>query len=111
MKYIKLLILFLLIVFSSIKLSAADNILDQLKQGGKIVMIRHAYAPGSGDPNQFIIEDCRTQRNLNKEGIKQSKLIGNLFKKNKIPIGIVLSSEWCRCKDTAFYAFKNFKTN
>ena len=111
MKYIKLLILFLLIFFSTIKLSAADSIVDQLNQGGKIVMIRHAYAPGSGDPDQFLIEDCSTQRNLNKEGIKQSKLIGNLFKKNEIPIGIVLSSEWCRCKDTAFYAFKNFKTN
>ena len=111
MKYIKLLILFLLIVFSSIKLSAEANIVDQLKEGRKIVMIRHAYAPGSGDPDNFLIEDCSTQRNLSTEGVKQSKRIGNFFKRNKIPIDIVLTSEWCRCKDTAFYAFKNFKTN
>ncbi len=111
MNYIKLLILFLLIVFSQIKLSFADNIVDQLKQGGKIVMIRHAYAPGSGDPHNFSIKDCSTQRNLSKEGIKQSKAIGSFFLKNQIPIDIILSSEWCRCKDTAYYAFKNFKTN
>ena len=111
MKYIKLLILFLLIVFSSIKLSAEVNIVDQLKEGRKIVMIRHAYAPGNGDPNNFLIDDCSTQRNLSKEGIKQSEKIGNFFKRNKIPIDIVLTSEWCRCKDTAFYAFEKFETN
>ena len=111
MKYIKLLVLFLLIISSSTKLSGSDDLVEQLKRGGKIVMIRHAYAPGSGDPAKFLIEDCSTQRNLSKKGIKQSKIIGNFFKKNKIPIDIVLSSEWCRCKDTAFYAFKNFKTN
>jgi phosphohistidine phosphatase SixA len=111
MKYIKLLILFLLIAFSSIKSSASDYIVDQLKEGGKIVMIRHAYAPGSGDPNNFLIKDCSTQRNLSTEGVKQSMMIGSFFKRNNIPIDIVLTSEWCRCKDTAFYAFKNFKTN
>jgi len=111
MKYIKPLILFLLIVFSPIKLSFADNMVDQLKQGGKIVLIRHAYAPGSGDPDNFLIKDCSTQRNLSKEGINQSKAIGIFFHKNQIPIDIILSSEWCRCKDTAYYAFKNFKTN
>ena len=111
MKHIKLLILFLLIIFSSSNLLASDTIVNQLKEGGKIVMIRHAHAPGSGDPENFLIEDCSTQRNLSKQGIKQSKIIGSFFKKNKIPVDIVLSSEWCRCKDTAFYAFKNFKTN
>ena len=111
MKYIKLLILFFLIIFSSIKLSASDNIVDQLKEGGKIVMIRHAYAPGNGDPDNFSIEDCSTQRNLSKKGIDQSKVIGDFFKNNMIPIDTVLSSEWCRCKDTALHAFKEFKTN
>ena len=73
-------------------------------------MIRHANAPGNGDPNNFLIKDCSTQRNLSKRGIKQSGAIGNFFKKNEIPIGIILSSEWCRCKDTAFYAFQHFET-
>ena len=111
MKYIKLIILFFLIVFFPIKLSASDKLINQLKEGGKIVMIRHAYAPGSGDPENFLINDCSTQRNLSKKGIMQSKKIGNFFKENKIPIDIVLSSEWCRCKDTALHAFKNFETS
>ena len=111
MKYIKLLIIFFLIIFFPIKLPASDKLIKELKEGGKIIMIRHAYAPGSGDPDNFLIHDCSTQRNLNKEGIIQSKKIGNFFRENKIPIDIVLSSEWCRCKDTALYAFKDFETN
>ena len=67
-------------------------------------------APGSGDPDNFDLNDCNTQRNLNQVGIDQSKKIGKFFKENKIPVNEVLSSEWCRCKDTAKYAFKDFKT-
>ena len=87
-----------------------DKILQSLKEGKKLVFIRHAIAPGNGDPNNFDINDCSTQRNLNKDGIEQSKKIGKLFKDYKIPIDKVLSSEWCRCKDTAKYAFENFTT-
>jgi phosphohistidine phosphatase SixA len=54
--------------------------------------------------------DCASQRNLNKEGIEQAKAIGKFFSKNHIKNNIVLSSEWCRCKQTAKYAFKNYKT-
>ena len=79
------------------------------QEGNKIILIRHALAPGGGDPVGFNINDCKTQRNLNQTGIKQSKKIGELFKKNYIPIDQVLSSQWCRCKDTAKYAFKKFK--
>jgi len=78
-------------------------------EGNKIIFIRHSLAPGGGDPEGFKINDCKTQRNLNKIGIEQSKNIGKLFKKNKVPIDQVLSSQWCRCKDTAKYAFKNYK--
>ena len=110
MKYIKLLILFFLLVFPLIQLVASENIVNRLKVGGNIVMIRHAYAPGNGDPTNFSIQDCSTQRNLSKRGIEQSKMIGIFFYENKIPVSIILSSEWCRCKDTAFYAFKDFKS-
>ena len=82
---------------------------DPAKDGDKIILIRHSKAPGFGDPQGFKIKDCKTQRNLSKEGIKQSKKIGKLFEKNKIKIDQVLSSQWCRCKDTAKYAFKNYK--
>lgn len=79
------------------------------QEGNKIILIRHALAPGGGDPVGFKINDCKTQRNLNQAGINQSKKIGKLFKKNQILIDQVLSSQWCRCKDTAKYAFKKFK--
>ena len=87
-----------------------DRILNSLKEGKKLIFIRHAIAPGNGDPNNFNIKDCSTQRNLNKNGIKQSKKVGLFFKKNKIKIDKILSSEWCRCIDTAKYAFENFET-
>ena len=110
MNYIKLLILFILIFFLQVKISASETLVDKLKEGGKIIMIRHAYAPGNGDPDNFLIEDCTTQRNLNKKGVNQSKKIGNFFRENKIQVDIVLSSEWCRCRDTAFYAFNKYQT-
>ena len=108
-KIISLLFIFISLVFPNQAFSN-DDLIQSLKEGGKIIFIRHAYAPGGGDPDNFDVNDCSTQRNLNNEGISQSKLIGEFFVKNKIQIDQVLSSEWCRCKDTAKYAFKNFKT-
>ena len=87
-----------------------EAIVKELKKGGNIVFIRHAIAPGGGDPENFKLNDCSTQRNLNQSGINQSRNIGKFFKINQISIDEVLSSEWCRCKDTAFYAFKDFMT-
>ena len=81
-----------------------------LKEGGKLVFIRHAYAPGGGDPDTFDINACTTQRNLNDIGRDQAHKIGNFFLNNKIPIDKIISSEWCRCKDTALLGFKNFET-
>ncbi len=87
-----------------------NETLDNLKKGGNLIFIRHAYAPGGGDPNNFNINDCSTQRNLSDSGRAQSEKIGKFFKENKIPISSVLSSEWCRCKETAQIAFENFET-
>ena len=103
-----LILLFFLSFYDQVQ--SNENLVDSLKKGGKIVFIRHALAPGGGDPDNFKLNDCSTQRNLNQDGIEQSKKIGFFFKENKIPIDKVLASEWCRCKDTAKYAFKNFKT-
>ena len=88
----------------------SEKIVNLLKEGGKVVFIRHSYAPGIGDPHFFDIKKCSTQRNLNGDGILQSKKIGDFFSKNNIKIDKVLSSEWCRCKDTAQIAFKTFET-
>ncbi len=108
-------LIFLLILFisltTSIKADLNKKLIDQLDDGGKLIFIRHAYAPGSGDPNNFNLDDCSTQRNLSKEGRKQAEYIGEFFRNNKIKIEKVLSSEWCRCKETAQIAFKNFSSN
>ena len=100
--------LFLIFIFT-LQLNASEQAWNLAQEGNKIIIIRHSLAPGGGDPPGFKIDDCKTQRNLNKKGINQSKKIGKLFKKNKIPIDQILSSQWCRCKDTAKYAFGNFK--
>ena len=102
-----LLSIFFLLIFN--KLYAQQNKWKPAQDGNKIILIRHSLAPGSGDPIGFSLDNCKTQRNLNKEGIKQSKEIGYLFEKNQIKIDLVLSSQWCRCKDTAKYAFKKYK--
>ena len=102
-------IIFTILFFSFLINYSAEASWEPAKNGDKIILIRHSKAPGFGDPPGFKIEDCKTQRNLSKEGIDQSKKIGKLFKKNKIKIHRVLSSQWCRCKDTAKYAFKNYK--
>ena len=105
----KTFIVFLLIVFST-PINSQEELINLIKDGDKLIFIRHAYAPGSGDPINFDLNDCSTQRNLNKEGINQSKKIGQFFSKNKIQIDRVLSSEWCRCKDTAKFAFNKYTT-
>jgi len=97
-------------VFFTEKTFSANQVIERLKEGGKIIMIRHSYAPGKGDPKNFSINDCSTQRNLDKKGIIQSKLISKFFKVNQIPVDKVLSSEWCRCRDTANIAFNHYET-
>ena len=81
---------------------------NYLKEGGYYVFIRHALAPGNGDPVNFDLNKCSTQRNLSQEGIDQSIRLGEEFKNKDIPISRVLTSQWCRCKDTAFYAFNDY---
>ena len=92
-----------------IKADLNDNLIKKLKEGRKIVFIRHAYAPGGGDPNNFNLNNCDTQRNLNEKGKKQAQQIGYFFKNNDIPIDKVISSEWCRCRETALLAFNKFE--
>ena len=107
-------LLFLIFLFISFNLPfktySNTNIENILKDGGKLIFVRHAYAPGGGDPSNFDVTDCSTQRNLNEEGIVQSVNLGIFFTKNQIKVDKVLSSEWCRCKQTAEYAFKKFET-
>ena len=111
MKLLRFFIIIFISLTAPIKAELNKKLISQLEDGGKLIFIRHAYAPGSGDPNNFNLNDCSSQRNLNKDGRKQAKQIGEFFRKNKIKIDKVLSSEWCRCKETAKIAFNNFSTN
>jgi phosphohistidine phosphatase SixA len=104
---IKIFVVFVSIIFTT-PVNSQENLIDLLKGGNKLIFIRHAYAPGNGDPLNFKLNDCSTQRNLNNKGIIQSKKIGKFFLKNKIQVDKVLSSEWCRCKDTAKFAFNRY---
>lgn len=72
-----------------------------MKTPGHVVLIRHALAPGTGDPPQFRLGDCATQRNLSAEGRAQAARIGRRFRDNGIDAALVHSSQWCRSTDTA----------
>ena len=109
MKYFKIILIFFLFLLNKTSF-ANENIVEILKKGGNIIFIRHAIAPGNGDPQNFDISNCSTQRNLSKDGKLQALKIGKFFKKNDIKLTKVLSSEWCRCKDTAKIAFGNYET-
>ena len=110
MKILNYLIIIFICINPSVKADSNQTLIKELQKGGKLIFIRHAYAPGGGDPENFDINDCSTQRNLSESGRIQSQKIGSFFKENKIPIAKVYSSEWCRCKETAYIAFNNFET-
>ena len=110
MKILNYLIIIFICINPTVKADSKKTLIDELQKGGKLIFIRHAYAPGGGDPDNFDINDCNTQRNLSDRGRIQSQKIGNFFEKNKISIGKVYSSEWCRCKETASIAFKKYET-
>jgi phosphohistidine phosphatase SixA len=78
---------------------------DALAAGGHVALIRHAEAPGVGDPPSFTLGDCSTQRNLSAGGRAQAGRLGATFRERGAAPGLVLTSAWCRCVDTAVLAF------
>lgn len=74
---------------------------EAMRRPGAIALMRHAYAPGTGDPDNFTLGDCATQRNLNDAGRDQARRIGEAFRRNGIAIDRVLTSQWCRSAETA----------
>ena len=81
---------------------AQTDIWQELRTGrGYVVMLRHALAPGTGDPAGFRLGDCSTQRNLSAEGRRQAIAIGAQWRRERMPIDRVLTSRWCRARDTA----------
>ena len=76
-------------------------LVELMRKGGVVLMIRHALAPGIGDPEDFKVDDCSTQRNLNDVGRDQARSIGEWLRSRGITRARVYSSQWCRCLDTA----------
>ncbi len=78
-----------------------DELWSALRSGEAVALMRHALAPGTGDPADFNIDDCSTQRNLSEIGRAQASRIGDRFRENGIAQAEVFSSAWCRCLETA----------
>jgi phosphohistidine phosphatase SixA len=92
--------LFVFLNFCFTQAGAADDLKD-----GNIILFRHANAPGVGDPPNFKIDDCTTQRNLDDIGRNQARRIGEYFAEKGVKVNRVVTSQWCRCKETAALAF------
>jgi len=75
--------------------------IERLDEGGYVVMLRHAAAPGVGDPENFRLGDCATQRNLSDEGRAQARRLGERLRAEGVAAAEVYSSQWCRCLETA----------
>ncbi|SMC84970.1 Phosphohistidine phosphatase SixA [Fulvimarina manganoxydans] len=96
--------LFCAVVFITASLGngkAQDDPYALAREPGIHLLMRHAIAPGTGDPANFELGDCSTQRNLSDEGRRQAEAIGARLKDNGVPIDVVLTSQWCRSRDTA----------
>jgi len=86
--------------------SAGEALWALLAGGGQVVVMRHASTvSGVGDPPGFDLRDCATQRTLSEAGRIESRRVAVAFRARGVPIGRVLSSEWCRCSETARLAF------
>ncbi len=103
MRYFKYKLIFnvLLIIFLSAVLPVKAALLDLLQDGQHVLLMRHADAPGYGDPVGYQLGQCSTQRNLGADGKRQAKLIGDWLVQQGIKEPKLFSSPWCRCLDTA----------
>lgn len=96
--------LFFIATFAGPAQAQADKetaLWNAVRSGTAFAMMRHALAPGTGDPQSVVIGDCTTQRNLSDSGRAQARAIGASFRANGIAKARVLSSAWCRCVETA----------
>jgi phosphohistidine phosphatase SixA len=73
-----------------------------LRGDGHVALIRHAPAPGpAGDPSDYKLDECTTQRNLSEQGRAQARALGARLRMQQVKVGKVVSSQWCRCRQTA----------
>jgi broad specificity phosphatase PhoE len=88
-------------VAGALPAAASDQGWEALSRPGALAVMRHALAPGTGDPPDFTLGDCSTQRNLDERGRAQARAIGEAIRARGIGFDRVLTSEWCRCRETA----------
>ena len=81
--------------------TCASELSQKLESTDYVLLMRHTRAPGIGDPANYTLKDCQSQRNLSIDGRKQAVILGNWLRKQNVKQVDVYSSEWCRCKDTA----------
>jgi len=80
----------------------AESVWETLRgEDGIAVLYRHALAPGGGDPADFDVDDCTTQRNLSADGRRQAVRMGRQLRERDVPVARVVSSPWCRARETA----------
>jgi 8-oxo-(d)GTP phosphatase len=90
------------LVTASTPLAAgAVEMLADLSEPGTLLLLRHALAPGTGDPPGFVLGDCSTQRNLSDAGREQARALGERLRQAGIVQARIYSSRWCRCMETA----------
>lgn len=80
---------------------AASALSERLRQADHVLLMRHAHAPGVGDPPGYSLQRCETQRVLNDEGRRQAQRIGQWLREQGVQQARVHSSIWCRCQQTA----------
>ena len=81
--------------------ASADPAALARAMGADVLFLRHALAPGTGDPANFRLGDCTTQRNLSDEGRAQARSIGDAIRASNLSVAQVLTSQWCRARETA----------
>ena len=81
--------------------AGADERFAPLGQEATVAIMRHALAPGTGDPPEFRLDACATQRNLDDRGRAQARAVGAAIRASGVKIDRVLTSQWCRCRETA----------
>ena len=79
----------------------ASELSDLLKKSDHVMLMRHALAPGVGDPAGYTLQECKTQRNLDGKGRQQAQRTGQWLNAQGVKEAMVFSSAWCRCKETA----------
>jgi phosphohistidine phosphatase SixA len=96
--------LFIAFMLTSCTVNAADESAawNALRADGYVALIRHASAPGpAGDPADYRLDDCATQRNLSQQGRAEARALGERFRTQRVKVGKIVSSQWCRCQQTA----------